>query len=335
MLTVELGRDVGGIERGAASGVGFIGSLRPRLGRIAGIVVSLLVIAGFAFVLLQLAAGGPVAHSRVGDDPTATPRPRRWRPRDRSDRDDRRDRDDRSDRDRHRDRGASCPTVTPAGLGPGGEPTPGFTVQSIPSASVDFGTDSGFPGLTTDTGSPIPSATGGCGPHVSFYVTFAISPSRTTPPPQPSYRHYRVDRLRLSVIVTAPVTALPRIRTIFMIPGPRHRHDGVHLVADPVYPGERVLRGGRGASTSVQPSQISYRANFKALCAFLAQRGRSCPRVRQRITVRLEAIKRSPFTGMLEGDSFTPDNTSHTVTYFWDTSLTTYSRANPLLSHPG
>ncbi len=217
---------------------GFIGSLRTRLGRIAGIVVSLLVIAGFAFVMLQMATGGPIAHSLVSDDPTATVPLFQYQ--------------------------TPTPTPldappTPTFFAPGnatpthdrtrpGEPTPGFTVQSIPSASVDFGTDSGFPGLTTDTGSPVPQRYGWmwtarfilcdlCD-HPSN-IPFSVNGQHEV---SPSYARSATPHRRRRPDPTAPAC------------GPS---------SDPVYPGERCCAVDGARHRPTQSDQLP--ANFKAL----------------------------------------------------------------------
>lgn len=215
-------------------------------------------------------------------------------------------------------------TVTPAGLGSGGHPTPGFTVQSIPTASVDFGTDGGPAGLATETGAPIPSATGGCGPYVAFRVTFTIKLSNNPTPPNQQVGN----------------TALIG----YYIRNSDGSSDG--SAAHPVY--EMIPSGGtamtiytswqipytqaNGASQwteldIVQPNQISYRANFKALCVFSLYE----PIVSASPTTYNCATggnQTFTLTGTLK-PTFTTDNTSHTITYFWEYDFSTHGTTTP------
>jgi hypothetical protein len=290
---------------------GFIGSLRPRLGRLAGIAVSLLIIAGFAFVLLQIAAGGPIAHATVSDDPTATPLTALATA----------------------TSAATAPatatvapraTVTPAGLGPGGPSTPGFTVQSIATASIDMSTDSGYPGLDIESDAPIPTTIGGCGPHVLFYVWFTLTLSNNpTPPGQhegttASIGYY----FRTSDGSSHGSAAHP---LSYMIPS-----GGTDMAINTWWQMPYTQANGSAQWTEldiVQPNQISYRASYKALCVFslatahvsVSPRSYDCATGGdQTFTV----------TGTLDA-SFTPDNTSHTVTYFWENGFSTHGTTTP------
>jgi hypothetical protein len=280
---------------------GIIGSLRRRLGRLAGIVVSLLVIAGFAFVLLQLAAGGPSAHSRVGDDPTATPplTPLATA----------------TTAATATGTATAAPhaTVTPAGPGSGGYAPPGFTVQSMSTASVDFATDPGNLGLVTETGAPIPTATGGCGPIVKFWVTFTLTLSNNPTPPNQHegptaliyYYARNSDRSSTGSAAQPDTEWIPS--------------GGTTMTITTTWQMSYTLANGAAQWTEldiVQPNQISYRASFKAVCAFSLM----TPQVSASPTSYNCAAggdQTFTFTGTLEA-SFTPDNTSHTVTYFWD-----------------
>ena len=210
-------------------------------------------------------------------------------------------------------------TVTPAGLGSGGRPTPGFTVQSIPAASVSFDTDGGV-GMATDSGAPIPSATGGCGPHVIFWVTFTVNLSNNpNPPNQP---------------IGANVWGIN-----YFFQNSDGSSDGSisHLHYEPL-PG-----GGTGMTVSTkwqipyaqatgvsqwteldieQPNKISYKANFSALCAFS-------------LTTPVVSVNPTTYNCATGGDqtftetgtirvTLTPDNTSHTVSYFWENDYSTH-----------
>ncbi len=77
----------------------------------------------------------------------------------------------------------------------------------------------------------------------------------------------------------------------------------------------------------VQLNQISYRANFKALCAFSL----TTPHVSVSPTSYNCATggdQTFTVTGALEA-SFTPDNASHTVTYYWENDFSTHGTTTP------
>ena len=77
----------------------------------------------------------------------------------------------------------------------------------------------------------------------------------------------------------------------------------------------------------VQPNQISYQANYKALCAFSL----TTPHVSVSSTSYNCATggdQTFTVTGTLKA-SFTPDNASHTVTYFWDNEFSTHATTPP------
>jgi len=219
---------------------------------------------------------------------------------------------------------ASDATATSSRGGPDVHSTPGFTVQSITSASVDFSTDSGIQGMTIDSSAPIPTAIGGCGPHVIFYVVFTINLSNNPTPPN-----------RLSGN-TAPISYYTR------------NSDGsssgsaAHPLVEQIPSGGTVMTLGTmwqmpytQASGSwqwteldiVQPNQISYQASYKALCAFSL----TPPHVSVSSTSYNCATggdQTFTVTGTIEA-SFTPDNASHTVTYFWDNEFSTHATTPP------
>jgi hypothetical protein len=213
---------------------------------------------------------------------------------------------------------------TPTGSGSGAHPTPGFTVQSITTASVDMSTDSGFLGMNIDSSAPIPTAVGGCGPHVMVYVIFTINLSNNPTPPN---RHEGN---------TAPINYYIR----------NSDGSGVGSVAHPLVeqiPGAGTVMTLRTnwqmsytqASGSsqwteldiVQPNQMSYQATYKALCAFTV----ATPHVSvSSISYNCATGGDQTFTltGTLKA-SFTSDNTSHTVTYIWDNEFSTHGTTTP------
>ncbi len=287
---------------------GFIGSLRTRLGRVAGVVVSLLIVAGFAFVLLQIASGGSPAHATVGDDPTATAVATATT----------------TATATATATVAPHATVTPAGLGPGVPPTPGFTVQSITTASIDMSTDSGYPGLDIESGAPIPTTIGGCGPHVMFYIWFTLTLSNNPTPPNQhegttaSIGYY----FRTSDGSSHGSAAHP---LYYMIPS-----GGTDMTINTWWQMPYTQANGSAQWTEldiVQPNQISYRANYKALCVFSP----TTPHVSvSPTTYNCAAGGDQTFTvsGTLEA-TFTPDNTSHTITYFWENDFSTHGTDTP------
>lgn len=215
-------------------------------------------------------------------------------------------------------------TVTPAGLGSGGYPTPGFSVQSIRTASVDFGTDSGFPVLVTETGAPIPTATGGCGPHVTFYVTFTINLSNNpTPPNQHAGNTALISYyIRNSDGSSDGSAAHPDYQPI--------PSGGTAMTISTSWQMPYTQANGASQWTEldiVQPNQISYQANFKALCAFSLNE----PIVSASPTTYNCATggdQTFTVTGTLKA-TFTPDNTSHTITYSWENDFSTHGTSTP------
>lgn len=215
-------------------------------------------------------------------------------------------------------------SVTSAGSGSGVNSTPGFTVQSITSTSVDMSTDSGSQGMIIEPSAPIPTAIGGCGPHVIFYVIFTINLSNNPTPPN------------LHAGNTAPISYYSR--------NSDGSSDGsvAHPLVEQIPSGGTVMTlrttwqmpytqaSGSSQWTEldiVQPNQISYQANYKAVCAFSL----TTPHVSVSPTSYNCATggdQTFTATGTLKA-SFTPDNASHTVTYFWDNEFSTHATTTP------
>src|SRR5262249_22203209 len=270
--------------------------------------------AGFAFVLLQLATGGSPAHATTGDDPMATPLLTALATATTA-----------TTAATATATVAPHATVTPAGLGPGVPPTPGFTVQSITTASVIMQTDSaGLPGMDIVPGAPIPTARGGCGPQVTFVVTFSLTLSNNPTPPN---QHEGPTALigyysRNSDGSSHGSAAHPDYEQI--------PSGGTAMTITTTWQMPYTQASGASQWTDldiVQPNQISYQANYKALCAFalttphvsVSPTSYNCaPGGDQTFTV----------TGTLEV-SFTPHNASHTVTYLWENDFSTHGTDTP------
>ncbi len=77
----------------------------------------------------------------------------------------------------------------------------------------------------------------------------------------------------------------------------------------------------------VQPNQISYQANYKALCAFalVTPQMSVSPTSYNCVTGGDQTFT---VTGTLEA-SLTPDNASHTVTYNWEYDYSTHGTTTP------
>ncbi len=210
----------------------------------------------------------------------------------------------------------TSPTKTPGGAGAG------FTVQSIRTASVIFDTDnSASPGLATETGAPIPTATGGCGPHVIFYVTFAINlsnnPNQQVGPTALISYYFRNSDGSSDGSAAHPVYT--------MIPS-----GGTAMTISTSWQMPYTQANGALQWTEldiVQPNQISYKANFKVLCTFSLYE----PIVSASPTSYNCATggdQTFTLTGTLK-PTFTLDNTSHTVTYFWEYDYSTHATTTP------
>lgn len=274
------------------------------LGGVGALMATALVVALISYLLVNLAP----ARSNLGDSPTGTP-PRTALT---------------TATTAATSTVAPDVTATSAGLGQGVQPTAGFTVQSIPSASVDMSTDSGSQGLIIEPSAPIPTAIGGCGPHVIFYVIFTINLSNNPTPPN------------LHAGPTAPISYYSR--------NSDGSSDGsaAHPLVEQIPSGGTVMTlrttwqmpytqaSGSSQWTEldiVQPNQISYQASYKAVCAFalttpymsVSPRAYNCATGGdQTFTV----------TGTLKA-SFTPANASHTVTYNWEYDYSTHGVTTP------
>jgi hypothetical protein len=215
-------------------------------------------------------------------------------------------------------------SVTSAGSGSGAHPTPGFTVESIPSASVDMSTDSGSQGLIIQPSAPIPTAIGGCGPHVIFDVIFTINLSNNPTPPN----RYEGN--------TAPISYYSRYSDgssdgsaahplVEQIPS---AGTTMTLVTRWQMPYTQASGSSQWTELDiVQPNPMSYRANYKALCAFTL----TTPHVSVSPTSYNCATggdQTFTVTGTLKA-SFTPDNASHTVTYYWENDFSTHGTTTP------
>lgn len=215
-------------------------------------------------------------------------------------------------------------TATSAGPGHGGQPAPGFTVQSIPSASVDMSTDSGSQGLVIQSGAPIPTAIGGCGPHVIFYVIFTINLSNNPTPPNRhegntapiSYYSRNSDGSSDGSAAHPLVEQIPSAGTV--------------MTLRTTWQMPYTQASGSSQWTEldiVQPNQMSYRANYKAVCAFSP----TTPHVSVSpgsYNCATGGDQTFTVTGTLKA-SFTPDNASHTVTYYWDNEFSTHGTTTP------
>ncbi len=285
----------------------------PWIGRAGAFMVTVLVVTLISYLLVNLAS----ARSNLGDSPTGTPPLSALATA-------------TTATDTATATATDTATVAPnatdtsAGSGAGVQPSPGFTVQSIPSASVDMSTDSGSQGLVVESGAPIPTAIGGCGPHVIFYVTFTINLSNN---PTPANRHEGN---------TAPISYYTRHSD--------GSSDGsaAHPLVEQIPSGGTVMTlstnwqmpytEGSGSSQwteldIVQPNQISYRANYKAVCAFSP----TTPHVSvspKSYNCATGGDQTFTVTGTLKA-SFTPDNASHTVTYYWDNEFSTHGTTTP------
>lgn len=280
-------------------------SRRSRwIGRVGAFMVTALVVTLISYLLIDLAP----AHSNPGGSPTGTPPLTALA----------------SATTTATATVAPHASATPAGAGPDVHPTPGFTVQSITSASVDMSTDSGFQGMNIDSSAPIPTAIGGCGPHVTFYVTFTINLSNNPTPPNLhagntapiSYYSRNSDGSSSGSVAHPLVEQIPSagtvmtVRTMWQMPYTQASGSSQWTELD-----------------IVQPNQISYQANYKAICAFSL----TTPHVSVSPTSYNCATggdQTFTVTGTLEA-SFTPDNASHTVTYFWENEFSTHATTPP------
>jgi hypothetical protein len=185
-------------------------------------------------------------------------------------------------------------------------------------------TDSGSQGLVVESGAPIPTAIGGCGPHVIFYVTFTINLSNNPTPPN------------LHEGNTAPISYYSRHSD--------GSSDGsaAHPLVEQIPSGGTVMTlstnwqmpytEGSGSSQwteldIVQPNQISYRANYKAVCAFALTTPHMSVSPRS-YDCATGGDQTFTITGTLKA-SFTPDNASHTVTYYWEYDYSTHAMTTP------
>ncbi len=301
----RLTRRLGGDERT---------SRRSRwIGRVGAFMVTALVVTLISYLLVDLAP----ARSKLGDSPTGTPPLTALATATTAT-------TATTTTTATTAAGAPYASVTPTGAGPDVHPTPGFTVQSISSASVDMSTDSGSQGMIIDSSAPIPTAIGGCGPHVIFYVTFTINLSNNPTPPNLhagntspiSYYSRNSDGSSAGSVAHPLVEQIPSagtvmtLRTTWQMP----------------------YTQGSGSSQwteldIVQPNQISYRANYKAVCAFSL----TTPHMSVSPTSYNCATggdQTFTVTGTLKA-SFTPDNASHTVTYNWEYDYSTHGTTTP------
>lgn len=178
--------------------------------------------------------------------------------------------------------------------------------------------------MVTETGAPIPSATGGCGPHVSFWVTFTLTLSNNPTPPN---LHEGPTALIGYYIRNSDGSSYGSASDPHYQPIPS---GGTTMTLSTTWQMPYTQANGASQWTEldiVQPNQISYQANYKALCVFAL----TTPHVSVSPTSYNCATggdQTFTVTGTLEA-SFTPDNTSHTISYFWENGFSTHGTTTP------
>lgn len=224
-------------------------------------------------------------------------------------------------------------TVTPVGLGSGAPATPGFTVQSVTTSSVDMSTDTRYGQMAMQSNTPIPTGIGGCGPQVAFYVTFAITLSNNPTPPNQHAGTTGVIAyyVRNSDGSSSGSAAQPDYE---MIPSA-----GTAMTLTTTWQMPYTQASGASQWTEldiIQPNPISYQANYQALCQFSLTTPEALVSPTS-YNCATGGDQTFTLTGTIEA-SFTPDTTSHTVTYQWETDFKThgtYSSPQTVTFPPG